>query len=118
MYSRNSLRKASVHLEPADLNTRQKATRLKQSMAVFGSYLYVGTHNTTGCQVLRSSNSTTWEVSNAGAFGDLDNKSVSSLAVFGGWLYAGTENSTDGLGVYRIHRQEPHSPPRHPGWGP
>ena len=57
------------------------------SMAVFGSYLYVGTYNDTdGAEVWRSTDGTAWNQVNTDGFGDLDNLAIYSMAVFGSYL--------------------------------
>jgi len=68
------------------------------SLAVFGGYLYVGTGNnpsspSTGCEVWRSSDGTTWTQVNADGFGGT-NSGAASMAVFGGTLYVGTRNTS------------------------
>jgi hypothetical protein len=56
----------------------------------FGEYLYAGTYNTTsGTEVWRSNDGTSWHQVNADGFGDADNQSV-ALEPFDGYLYAGT----------------------------
>lgn len=69
------------------------------SMEVFNGYLYAGTQNwdpvaggSTGGQVWRTNDGTTWLPVNTDGFGDADNYDVGSLAAFGGYLYAGTTN--------------------------
>ena len=42
------------------------------SMAVFRGYLYVGTYRSTGCEVWRSSDGTTWEQVDTGGFAETD----------------------------------------------
>jgi len=81
------------------------------SMAVFGSYLYVGTdHNASGCTIWRTSNGTDWvsvvgdDAAVARGFGDPDNRSASSMVVRGSDLYVGTSRSagdTEGCEVWR-----------------
>jgi hypothetical protein len=76
--------------------------RVASSMAVFGSYLYVGTWNPPdGCEVWRSSNGTTWNPVKTGGFSDANNWYASSMAVFGSYLYVGTQNDTGGCEVWR-----------------
>jgi len=73
------------------------------SMAVFGSYLYVGTYNFTDAyEVWRSSDGTGWNPVNTDGFGDANNGIASSMAVFSSYLYVGTYNFTDGCEVFRL----------------
>jgi hypothetical protein len=69
---------------------------------VFGDCLYAATDNeTTGGEVWRTDNGTTWNQVNADGFGNANNTRVVSLETFGGQLYASTQNSTDGGAVWR-----------------
>lgn len=92
------------------------------SMAVFGSYLYVGTHNDdmfnpTGCEVWRSSDGTSWNQVNTDGFGDAKNRSASSMAVFGNYLYIGTRNVVDGCEVWRSSNGTSWTPVNTDGFG-
>jgi len=67
------------------------------ALEVFGNYLYVGVENfsyisftSTGAEVWRTSNGTTWSKVNNDGFGTPSNTGVSALAVFNGYLYAST----------------------------
>jgi len=72
------------------------------SFEVFGDRLYAATYNeTTGGEVWRTDNGTTWNQVNADGFGNANNIRVISLETFGGQLYAGTWNSTDGGAIWR-----------------
>lgn len=64
------------------------------SLHVFNGYLYAGTWNTTtGGEVWRSSNGTTWTQVNVDGFGTADNLGVSALTDFNGYLYAATRGT-------------------------
>jgi len=69
------------------------------SMAVYGSQLYVGTLNGSGCQVWSSLDGTTWTRMDAGALGPVNVGAPSMIAV-GGLLYVGTNNGTSGCEVW------------------
>ena len=77
------------------------------SMSVFGSCLYVGTFNpetgspSTGCQVWKSYDGTTWNPVNIDGFGDVHNWSATSMSLFGPYLYVGTTNGYNGCNVWR-----------------
>lgn len=74
------------------------------SSEIFNGYLYVGTLNsTTGGEVWRTFDGTSWEQVNSDGFGTVNNRGVSALAGFGGFLYAGTHGKPGVLGdqVYR-----------------
>jgi PKD repeat protein len=69
------------------------------AMEVFNGYLYAGTYNwnsiaitSTGGEVWRTNDGTTWTQVNADGFGSTDNLIVSSFAVFNDYLYAGIDN--------------------------
>ena len=69
---------------------------------MLGSYLYVGTRNTsTGAEVWRSSDGTTWTQVNTDGFGDSNNGGAYSMAVLGSYLYVGTRNTSTGAEVWR-----------------
>ena len=78
-------------------------------MAVFGDYLYAGTHNNNGCQIWRYDRSTWTEVVGQGAagsstapgFGNPSNRVARSMAVFSSQLYAGTWKPGSGCEVWR-----------------
>jgi hypothetical protein len=75
------------------------------SMCVFGSYLYIGTGNTTtGCQVWRSSNGVTWNQVNTNGFGAVANSQVDTMCVFGSYLYVGTGPEGMGSAPARVFR--------------
>ncbi len=65
-----------------------------------GPFLYVGTANTAGCEVWRSSNGTAWFQKSSGGFGSGSNVTAASMAVFGGRLYVGTERIGAGLQIH------------------
>lgn len=72
------------------------------SMGVFNNNLYVVTQNTTtGGEVWRTSNGTTWTQVNTDGFGSSGNVRAVSLAIFDGQLYAGTWNSVSGAQIWR-----------------
>jgi len=72
------------------------------SFEVFGDCLYAATeHETTGGEVWRTDNGTTWNQVNADGFGNANNTRVVSLETFGGQLYASTQNWTDGGAIWR-----------------
>jgi PKD repeat protein len=69
------------------------------SSEVFNGYLYVGTYNlvqtttpytSTGAEVWRTNDGSTWTQVNTDGFDTVNNYAVSSLAAFGDYLYAGT----------------------------
>jgi len=67
---------------------------------IFGGNLYAGTsslvwsdYSSTGGEVWRSNNGTTWTQVNTDGFGAASNTSVSALQGFGGYLYASTVTS-------------------------
>ena len=72
--------------------------------AVYGSYIYMGTVNATGCQVWRSDGSNWTQVVGQGVagtptgpgFGNPANTYAVSMAVYGSYLYAGTFNAGGG----------------------
>jgi hypothetical protein len=68
------------------------------SFESFNGHLYAGTLNTTtGGQVWRTTNGTTWAQVNANGFGTANNRAVSALAAFKGYLYAGTVGGAAGV---------------------
>ena len=105
------------------------------SLAVLGSYLYVGTENDNGCQVWRY-DGTSWNQmvgqGTAGTptgpgFGNVMNIGVHSMAADGIFLFAGTNNDIDATGqgceVWRYDGTNwtqvvGQSPPGTPGTGP
>jgi len=67
------------------------------SFETFSGYSYAGTYNwnsatqtSTGGEVWRSNDGTTWNQVNADGFGDANNHGVPALAAFNGYLYAST----------------------------
>ncbi len=68
--------------------------------AFFGGKLYVGTHNSLGCEVWRYEGNG-WTQVATGGFGDPYNDSVWSMAVANGYLYAGAENWETGAEIWR-----------------
>ena len=69
--------------------------------AILDGYLYVATGNrTTGTQIYRSKNGTTWTQVVGDGFGDTNNWKAESLIVFNGRLYAGTNNYPTGIEVW------------------
>ncbi len=82
---------------------------MARSMAVKGSYLYVGADNYGGAgvgSVWRTSATggppyTDWAKVCANGFGDAGNVGVSSLATDGSYLFAGTRNNATGTEVWR-----------------
>ena len=76
------------------------------SMAVWGSYLYVGTYNDIySCQVWRTDGTgatPAWEQVNEDGFGEpYGCVKASSMAVYGNQLYVGTDESSGGCMVWR-----------------
>lgn len=101
-----------------------QTNRMIVPLEVLGDYLYAGTWNiseiitepafiepmstimnggggSTGGQVWRSSNGTSWGLTNTKGFGDVNNNGVLSLATFGPSLYAGTDNGVTGAELWR-----------------
>ena len=73
------------------------------SMAIFEDALYASTQNwTTGAEVWRTTNGTSWAQVNNDGFGDPDNDTGFSMAVFNGFLYLGTQNVETGCQVWRM----------------
>lgn len=72
------------------------------SMEVFNGNLYAATGNgTTGGEIWRTGDGTTWTQVNANGFGSGDNIRAVSLETFGGKLYAGTWNNATGGEIWR-----------------
>ncbi len=74
----------------------------------YNGYLYAGVYNrdtsaspstSTGGQVWRTDDGTTWSAINTNGFGDPQNYAVRSFAVLGGQLYAGTANYSYATGT-------------------
>ncbi|HDQ71708.1 MAG TPA: hypothetical protein ENN19_06380, partial [Chloroflexi bacterium] len=71
------------------------------SLHAFGDHLYAGFWRSSGGQLWRAPDGTTWvHVSNDG-LGNIDNISIVLGATFDGYLYAGTWNETAGCEIYR-----------------
>ncbi len=69
--------------------------------ATYNGYLYAGTQNqTTGCEVWRTTDGTTWTQVNTDGFGAANNQSLNDMVVMGQYLYAGTDNA-DGCQLWR-----------------
>ncbi len=74
------------------------------SFESFNGYLYAGTANTTtGGEVWRTNDGTTWSQANADGFGTVNNPNVPALAAFNGYLYASTmgKSGVNGATVWR-----------------
>jgi len=76
------------------------------SFEVFDGYLHAGTFNwnsvaitSTGGQVWRTNNGTTWTQVNTGGFGTVNHCAISALAAFKGHLYASTMTAFAGPGT-------------------
>lgn len=66
-------------------------------MAEYNGVLYAGSANsTTGTNLLRSTNGTTWTSVYGGPTANPDNNSIRTLTQFNGKLYVGTENNKTG----------------------
>ncbi len=78
-----------------------------ESMAVFESKLYVGTHNTNGCQVWYY-NAVEWMVlvgsgaSMGSGFGSSNNREAACMEIYDSHLYVGTSNGAVGCQVWRF----------------
>ena len=69
---------------------------------VFNGYLYASTVNfTTGTELWRSLDGTTWTQVNSDGFGRINNNRASLEIIFKGSLYAHTWNTTTGTEIYR-----------------
>ncbi len=101
------------------------------SLAVSGSFLYVGTENLLGCQVWRYDGADWTEVIGQGAagtatgpgFGKTENIGIHSMSGDATYLYAGTNNIGDGCEVWRYDGTDwaqivGQSPAGTPGTGP
>jgi uncharacterized repeat protein (TIGR01451 family) len=79
--------------------------RSATSMVVFDNYLYVGTWSnhsiSTGGEVWRSSNGTSWTQVNTDGFGDASNVAAWTMAVFDNYLYVGASNWGTGVEMWR-----------------
>ena len=72
------------------------------SFAVLTNYLYAGTFNeSTGGEIWRTNDGTTWQQVNLDGFGAPDTWAISSLAAFDNYLYASVRNT---LQVWRCQR--------------
>jgi len=77
-------------------------------LTTFKSYLYTGTMNGEGAQILRTSDGKEWSLvvgpglagTNAPGFGNANNKEVHEIVIFKSVVYAGTYN-TNGAEVWR-----------------
>jgi sugar lactone lactonase YvrE len=71
-------------------------------MAIFGGYLYVGTHNiVTGAQLFRSADGLTWDPVRQDGFGDVNNFKIEMVYTSNGSLFAGTDNNLTGDEIWR-----------------
>jgi hypothetical protein len=71
-------------------------------MAIFGGYLYVGTHNiVTGAQLFRSADGLTWDPVRQDGFGDVNNFKIEMVYTSNGSLFAGTDNNLTGVEIWR-----------------
>jgi len=69
---------------------------------VLGNYLYAGTGNsTTGGELWRTPDGTTWTQVYTDGFGTADNREIWPGTVFAGYLYVGTTNDTSGGQIWR-----------------
>jgi hypothetical protein len=72
------------------------------SGALFNGRLYFGTRNdTTGAQLWRSTNDTTWESILTNGFGNPQNIKVEALVAWREVLYAVTYNTVTGMEIWR-----------------
>lgn len=63
------------------------------TLTSFGGSLYAGTNNTTtGAEVWRTTDGTSWTQVNSDGFGNAGNTNARTLVSFGGYLYAGIDN--------------------------
>ncbi len=86
-----------------DANNRRAA-----SMAVYDSFLYVGTYDSSGgagCQVW-SFDGANWTRVGSGGFGDPSNLTAASMAAGGLDLYVGTYNEDGGCEVWRYDGED------------
>jgi hypothetical protein len=80
-----------------------------ESMAVYGSHLYAGTHTySDGCEIWRYDGAAWTPVVGDSAavgngFGNPNNDFLMSMSAYGPYLYAGTSNFTNGCEVWRYN---------------
>lgn len=87
---------------------KQYANMDTDASAVFKGYLYIGTYNygyfgrtTSGAQIWRTSDGTTWQQVVGNGFGSVNRSSISHMTVFGGYLYATTAEAFGSNYIYR-----------------
>ncbi len=91
-----------------DSSNKQYANMDSDASCVFRGYLYIGTYNygyfgrtTTGAQIWRTNDGTTWEKVVGDGFGSTNRSSISHMTVFGGYLYATTAEAFGPNYIYR-----------------
>ncbi len=91
-----------------DASNKQYANMDSDASCVFRGYLYIGTYNygyfgraTTGAQIWRTNDGTTWEKVVGDGFGSTSRSSISHMTIFGGYLYATTAEAFGPNYIYR-----------------